>query len=70
MGFFPVVDCGDPITLVHSQLSNVTGTSVGNTATYTCDEGFEVEGAIVSICESNGQWSDPDFECQGKIFSY
>ena len=45
---------------------NVTGTSVGDTATYTCNDGFELVGAMTVTCESDGEWSDDPLLCRRK----
>ena len=43
----------------------VSGNSDGDTATYTCDQGYELVGAETLTCLSiGGQWSDPPPECQ------
>ena len=45
----------------------VTGNSVGDTATYTCDPGFELEGALTRTCQSNGTWSGIPPVCESTI---
>ena len=42
----------------------MTGTAVGDTATYTCDPGHELVGAPTLTCLGDGQWSDPPPVCQ------
>ena len=42
----------------------LTGTSYGNTATYTCDTGFVLVGSEMLICEDDGMWSDLPPACQ------
>ena len=43
----------------------ISGNSDGNTATYTCDQGYELVGAETLTCQSIGaQWSDPPPVCQ------
>jgi CUB/sushi domain-containing protein len=41
----------------------LTGMSVGDTATYTCDTGFELIGESVLNCQSDGTWNNPPPIC-------
>ena len=43
-----------------------TGTGVGDTATYTCNSGFEISGSDTRTCQSNGDWSGSAPTCEGK----
>ena len=45
---------------------SVTGTGVGDTATYTCDAGYELIGSSTRTCQSNGDWSESSPTCEGK----
>ena len=45
----------------------VTGNSVGDNATYTCDPGFELEGATTRTCQSDGTWSGIPPWCESTI---
>ena len=36
---------------------------VGTMATYTCDDGFNLEGKMDRVCQSNGAWSDSPPTC-------
>ena len=42
------------------------GTGVGDTAKYTCDEGYKRIGSKTLTCQPNGEWSDapPICECE------
>ncbi len=42
------------------QLSPVTAFSV---ATFTCDEGYDLEGSNRRLCRSSGQWTGSDTSC-------
>ena len=44
---------------------SVTGTGVGDTATYTCDDGYELIGSSTRTCQSNGEWSESSPTCEG-----
>ena len=36
---------------------SVTGQFVGSAATYSCNEGFQLQGAVLRICQITGEWS-------------
>ena len=42
----------------------MSGTLVGNTATYSCNSGFALVGAQTVTCQANGMWSDPLPTCE------
>ena len=44
---------------------SITGTGVGDIATYTCNDGFELSGSDTRACESNGEWSGSAPTCEG-----
>ena len=37
----------------------MTGNSVGDTATYSCDDGYSLSGVDMVICQDDAEWSDP-----------
>ena len=45
---------------------STTGTGVGDTATYTCNSGYELSGSDTRTCQSNGEWSGSAPTCEGK----
>ena len=44
----------------------VMGTSVGDTATYTCNDGFDLNGVGVLNCQAHadGTWDNPPPTCE------
>ena len=46
----------------------MTGSSVEDTATYTCDDDFELIGSMTVSCTSDGTWSDEPPMCRRKQF--
>ena len=46
----------------------LTGTTVGSTATYVCDDGFVLIGNQLRRCMSNGLWSGEEPICKGRVF--
>ena len=52
-----IAECGQP-NADESTTVQVTSTSHGSEATYTCTSGFDtIEGETVRLCGSDGQWS-------------
>ena len=49
---------------------SVTGQMIGDTATYTCNSGFEfldrTPGSDVRTCQSDGTWSGDEQQCACK----
>ena len=41
----------------------LTGNSVGDTTTYSCDDGFALSGEDMVTCQDDGKWSDPPPTC-------
>ena len=60
---FLVVTCGDPGTPSNGarQLANQ---NFGTTVTFTCNEGYRLEGSRQRVCQSNGEWSNQVAECK------
>ena len=46
--------CPDLVAPVNGMVM-MTGNSVGDTATYSCDDG---SGVVMVTCQDDGQWSD------------
>ena len=44
-----------------------SGTSVGDTATYTCDIGFELIGSSVLNCQDGGTWDNSPPACRREL---
>ena len=64
---FTVVDCGTAPGVVNGALDNPGDTSFGQTAMYTCDNGYTSQGVLrTRTCLANGQWSESDLVCEGK----
>ena len=46
---------------------DLSGTSVGDTATYTCDSGYELVGTSVLNCLANGAWDNSPAVCRCEL---
>ena len=44
--------------------------TVGSIATYTCDDGFELEGSMTRTCESSAMWSGDEPICIGMFVTF
>ena len=53
-------DLSDPA----NGMVSMTANSVGDTATFTCDAGYELNGADVLTCQSDGTWDNPPPTCE------
>ena len=51
-----ISECG-PIELPCNGNVTVRGTAPGDTATYSCMTGFELQGDPRRTCQDNGEWS-------------
>ena len=49
MSLLLVALCPDPATIINGMVT-FTGNSVGDTATYTCNTGFELVGSATTTC--------------------
>ncbi len=74
--YFTAVDCGS-LTVPNGKVSASSGTTFMNTATYTCDDGYNLNRATIRTCEASGNWSLTapicDRECfntTANLFSY
>lgn len=47
-----------------------TGLSPSDTATYTCNSGYELVGTSVRTCGTDGEWSDVPPTCRRKIIFF
>ena len=67
------VDCGTLTNPSNGQV-NTTGTTLGQTATYSCNPGYNLVGGSTRTCQATGSWSGSVPTCQGMLlmqhFSY
>ena len=57
------VDCGTLPNPVNGQVST-TGTTLGQTATYSCNTGYNLIGGSTRTCQATGAWSGSPPTCQ------
>ena len=58
-----VVDCNTPSDPADGQVST-TGTTFGETATYSCNPGYNLVGDNTRTCQATGNWSESEPTCQ------
>ena len=63
------VDCGPLCNLTNGQVSHTAGTTFGQTATYSCNTGYNLVGDNTRTCQADGEWSGSAPTCQG-MFLY
>ena len=59
-----VVDCGTLTNPANGQVSHTAGTTFGETATYSCDPGYNLVGGNTRMCQATGNWSGSTPACQ------
>ncbi|XP_019850127.1 PREDICTED: CUB and sushi domain-containing protein 3-like [Amphimedon queenslandica] len=57
-----LIDCGGLLNPLNGRVL-LTGTDAGSRATYSCNEGFVLQGPQRRVCQANGQWSGRDPTC-------
>ncbi len=57
------VDCGALRVVTNGVVDTSSGTTFMNTATYTCDTGYMLNGTDTRTCQSNAMWSPDEPTC-------
>ena len=63
------MDCGTLNNPANGQVSHTAGTTFTQTATYSCDTGYNLVGDSNRVCQATGVWSGRAPTCQGIIIS-
>ena len=64
-----VIDCGPP-PIPQKSMVEAPVTTLGNTAVYTCNSGYELSTGTLTVtrqCMDNSEWSGVTPSCIGKI---
>jgi hypothetical protein len=56
-------DCGVLSNPANGNVDISSGTSYGNTASYSCDAGFELNGVLQRTCQADSTWSSSAPTC-------
>lgn len=65
---FPLTakDCGALAVPLNGSIT-IRETTFPNEASFSCDEGFLLNGSTVRRCQADGSWSGIATSCEGKI---
>ena len=62
-----VVDCGNLTDPANGSVTHTSGTTFGQTATYSCNTGYNLVGDSTRTCQAVGEWSGSVPTCQGML---
>ena len=68
--FLKAVECGTLTDPANGQVSYTAGTTFEQTATYSCDTGYNLVGDNNRTCQATGRWSVNTPTCQGKLLTH
>ena len=66
--FQTVVDCSALTNPANGQVSQAAGTTFGETATYSCNTGYNLVGDNTRTCQATGEWSGSEPACQSMLY--
>ena len=61
------VNCGSLTDPANGQVNQTAGTTLGQTATYSCNTGYKLVGNSPRTCQATGNWSGSVPTCQGLL---
>ena len=61
------MDCGTLSNPANGQVSHTDGTTYGETATYSCNTGYNRVGGSTRTCQAAGTWSGSEPTCQSML---
>ena len=61
------MDCGTLSDPANGQVNHTSGTTLGQTATYSCNTGYNLVGNSTRTCQSTGNWFGRAPICQGML---
>ena len=62
-----VVDCGSLTDPANGQVDLTSGTTFGQTATYSCNTAYNLVGDSTRTCQATGVWSGSAPTCEGML---
>ena len=62
------VDCGSLSDPDNGSVNHTAGTTLGQTATYSCNTGYNLVGDSTRTCQATGIWSGSAPTCQGMLY--
>ena len=64
------VECGTLTNPTNGQVTYTGRTTFGQTATYSCNRGYNLVGDNTRTCQANGVWSGSIPICQGMLLGH
>ena len=61
------MDCDTLSDPANGQVNQTAGTPFGQTATYSCNTGYNLVGNSTRTCQASGNWSGSAPTCQGML---
>ena len=61
------MDCGSLTDPANGQVDLTSGTTFNQTATYSCNTGYNLVGDSTRTCQATGVWSGSAPTCQGVL---
>ena len=58
------MDCGALRNPVNGQVNDTNGTIFGQTATYSCNTGYNLVGNSTRMCQATGVWTGSAPSCE------
>ena len=62
------VNCGALNNPANGRVSHTAGTTFGQTATYSCNTGYNLVGNSTQTCQATGVWFGSAPTCQGVLY--
>ena len=62
-----VVECGNLTAPANGSVTHTVGTTFNQTATYSCNTGYNLVGDSTRTCQATGEWSGSAPTCQGVL---
>lgn len=59
-------DCGELVAPGNGSVDTTAGTTFGLTATFQCDNGYDLVGDATRQCQADATWSNADPTCEPK----
>ena len=59
------MDCGSLTDPANGSVNHTAGTSLGQTANYSCSTGYNLVRDSTRTCQATGEWSGSAPTCQG-----
>ena len=68
--FTSAVDCGTLTNPANGKVSYTGRTTFGQTATYSCNTGYNLVGSSTRTCQATRAWSGSAPTCQGMLLKH